>query len=102
MKITLIVKFLNHKKATGPDCIPIKVIKTAANVSDSHLAKGRLSGLRQFLTIECPLNMMKNGDFFAACNVNYSFPIKPFFYITKKPGQKIKKISRTERALNMK
>ena len=33
-----IIKSLNSNKATGPDQIPPKIIKTAANVTDSHLA----------------------------------------------------------------
>ena len=33
-----IIKSLNPNKATGPDRIPLKIIKTAANVFDSHLA----------------------------------------------------------------
>ena len=32
------MKPLNPNKATGPDHIPLKIIKTAANVIDSHLA----------------------------------------------------------------
>ena len=35
--ISSIIKSLNPKKATGPDSIPIKIIKAAANVIDSHL-----------------------------------------------------------------
>ena len=31
------IKSLNPNKATGPDRIPLKIIKTAANVIDSHL-----------------------------------------------------------------
>ena len=37
--INLIIKSLNPRKATGPDCIPLKVIKFASNVTDSHLCK---------------------------------------------------------------
>ena len=33
-----IIKSLNSNKATGPDRIPLKIIKTAANVTDFHLA----------------------------------------------------------------
>ena len=36
--INRIIKSLNPNKATFPDCIPLKIIKTAANVADSHLA----------------------------------------------------------------
>ena len=36
--INKIIKSLNPNKATGPDRIPLKIIKTAANVIDSHLA----------------------------------------------------------------
>ena len=36
--INIIIKPLNTNKATGPDPIPLKIIKTAANVIDSHLA----------------------------------------------------------------
>ena len=36
--INKIIKSLNPNKATGPDHIPLKIIKTAANVIDSHLA----------------------------------------------------------------
>ena len=35
--ISLIIKSLNPKKATGPDGIPIKVLKYASNAIDSHL-----------------------------------------------------------------
>ena len=35
--INSIIKSLNPKKATGPDGIPIKIIKHAANTIDSHL-----------------------------------------------------------------
>ena len=34
--ISLIIKSLNPRKATGPDCIPLKVIKFASNVIDSQ------------------------------------------------------------------
>ena len=33
-----IIKSLNPNKTTGPDNIPLKIIKTAANVIDSHLS----------------------------------------------------------------
>ena len=33
-----VIKSLNPNKATGPDRIPLKIIKTAANVIDSHIA----------------------------------------------------------------
>ena len=36
--INKIIKSLNPNKANGPDRIPLKIIKTAANVTDSHLA----------------------------------------------------------------
>ena len=36
--INTIIKSLNPNKATGPDRIPLKIIKTATNVIDSHLA----------------------------------------------------------------
>ena len=36
--INKIIKSLNPSKATGPDHIPLKIIKTVANVIDSHLA----------------------------------------------------------------
>ena len=36
--IKIIIKSLNPNKATGPDRILLKTIKTAANVIDSHLA----------------------------------------------------------------
>ena len=32
------IKSLSPNKATGPDHIPLKIIKTATNVTDSHLA----------------------------------------------------------------
>ena len=35
--INKIIKSLNPNKATGPDNILLKIIKTAANVNDSHL-----------------------------------------------------------------
>ena len=35
--ISLIIKSLNPKKATGPDGIPIKVLRYASNATDSHL-----------------------------------------------------------------
>ena len=31
------IKGLSSKKATGPDKIPVKIVKLAANVIDSHL-----------------------------------------------------------------
>ena len=36
--INKIIKSLNTNKATGPDPIPLKIIKSAANVTDFHLA----------------------------------------------------------------
>ena len=36
--INKIIKSLNPNKAIGPDHIPLKIIKTAANVIASHLA----------------------------------------------------------------
>ena len=36
-QIKQIIKRLNHKKATRPDKIPVKVVKLAACVIDSHL-----------------------------------------------------------------
>jgi len=35
--INKIIKSLNPKKATGPDGIPIKIIRSAHNVIDSHM-----------------------------------------------------------------
>ena len=35
--IVKIINSLNSKKATGPDGIPMKVIKTASKIMDSHL-----------------------------------------------------------------
>ena len=32
------IKSLNHRKATGADKVPPKLLKTAANVVDSHIA----------------------------------------------------------------
>ena len=37
--ISLTIKSLNPRKATGPDCVPLKVIKFASNVTDSDLCK---------------------------------------------------------------
>ena len=36
--MNIIIRSLNTNKATGSDRIPLKIIKTAANVIDSHLA----------------------------------------------------------------
>ena len=36
-QINKIIKSLNPKKATGPDKIPVKIVKLAASVIDSHL-----------------------------------------------------------------
>ena len=36
-QINTIIKGLNPKKATRPDKIPVKIVKLAANVIDSHL-----------------------------------------------------------------
>ena len=36
-QINKIIKGLNPKKATGPDKIPVKIVKLAASVIDSHL-----------------------------------------------------------------
>ena len=35
--INKIIKSLNPRKATGPDGIPVKILKIARNVIDSHL-----------------------------------------------------------------
>ena len=35
--ISLIIRSLNPKKATGPDGIPIKILRCASNIIDSHL-----------------------------------------------------------------
>ena len=35
--ISLIIKSLNPRKATGPDCISLKIIKFTLNFNDSHL-----------------------------------------------------------------
>ena len=35
--INKIIKFLNPRKATRPDGIPVKILKIARNVIDSHL-----------------------------------------------------------------
>ena len=32
-----LIKHLNSKKANGPDKIPVKFLKLAANIADSHL-----------------------------------------------------------------
>ena len=37
MKVNKILKHLRPKKATGPDKIPIKTVKPAANIIDSYL-----------------------------------------------------------------
>ena len=37
LQLNRIILSLNTKKATGPDEIPAKVVKLAANVIDSHL-----------------------------------------------------------------
>ena len=36
-QINKIIKGLNPKKATGPDKIPVKIVRLAASVIDSHL-----------------------------------------------------------------
>ena len=36
--INKIIESLNPRKATGPDGIPVKVLKIARNVIDSHLS----------------------------------------------------------------
>ena len=36
-KINILIKHLNPKKATGPDGIPLKIIKLSADVIDEHL-----------------------------------------------------------------
>ena len=36
-QIKKIIKSLNPKKATGPDKIPVKIVKLAASIIDSHL-----------------------------------------------------------------
>ena len=35
--ISLIVTFLNPRKAADPDCIPLQVIQYASNIIDAHL-----------------------------------------------------------------
>ena len=37
MKVNKILKHLRPKKATGPDKIPFKIVKPAANIIDSYL-----------------------------------------------------------------
>ena len=37
VEINKIIKHLNPKKATRPDKIPVKIVKLAANIADSHL-----------------------------------------------------------------
>ena len=37
VEINEIIKHLNSKKATGPDTIPVKIVKLAATIIDSHL-----------------------------------------------------------------
>ena len=37
VKINKIIKRFNPKKATGPDKIPVKMVKLAINITDSHL-----------------------------------------------------------------
>ena len=39
VEINNIIKHLNPKKATGPDKIPVKIIKLMANIIDSHITK---------------------------------------------------------------
>ena len=36
-EVNTIIKSLNSKKSTGPDGIPIKIIKCAANIIDCHM-----------------------------------------------------------------
>ena len=45
--ISLIIKSLNPRKATGPDCIPLKVIKFASNVIDPHLCNIKIKDLEK-------------------------------------------------------
>ena len=37
IEINKFIRDINHKKATGPDNIPPKIVKLSANVIDSHL-----------------------------------------------------------------
>ena len=37
VEINKIIKHLNPKKTTGHDKIPVKIVKLAANITDSHL-----------------------------------------------------------------
>ena len=37
VEINKIIKHLNPKKVTGPDKIPVKIVKLATNIIDSHL-----------------------------------------------------------------
>ena len=37
MEINKIIKNLNLKTATGPNKIPVKIVKLAANITDLHL-----------------------------------------------------------------
>ena len=39
LKIKKLIKSLNSRNATGPDDIPLKTVKAAKNVIDSHLAR---------------------------------------------------------------
>ena len=39
VEINNIIKHLNAKKATGPDKVPVRIIKLAVNIIDSHITK---------------------------------------------------------------
>ena len=43
--INKMIKTLNSRKATGPNGIPIKIIKTARNVIDPHSRNIMIKGL---------------------------------------------------------
>ena len=39
VEINNIIKHLNAKKATGTDKVPVRIIKLAVNIIDSHITK---------------------------------------------------------------
>ena len=52
--ISLIIKSLNPRKATGSDCIPLNVIKFTSNVIDSHLCNSIIKDLEKNKYTEQP------------------------------------------------
>ena len=57
--INLIIKYLNPRKASGPDHIPLKVFKFPSHFVDSHLSNVRYSGKPEAVSVWSILKKIK-------------------------------------------